>query len=139
MPPVASSVAGQVNHADVGESIPEDHGDRDDEQDDPAGDAQGARGEVQQPGQQPAEDQQENGDGGGGGQHLAQDKALGGPRHLPSRLEERHKRDLGADSDQQQQEKVARLGRSLVPNRILIPIRADFGAASPASPAGPEK
>ena len=86
--------------------LPEDHGDRDDEQDDPAGHAQGAGGEVQQPGQQAAEDQQGHGDGGGRDQHLAQDAALGGLRHLPGCLEERHQRDFGADSDQQQQEGI---------------------------------
>jgi hypothetical protein len=39
------------------------------------------------PGQQPSQDQQEHGDRGGGGQHLAQDAAFGGLRHLPGCLE----------------------------------------------------
>jgi hypothetical protein len=40
--------------------VPEDHGDGDDEvEEDPAGDAQRAGGEVPQPGQQAAGDQQE--------------------------------------------------------------------------------
>jgi hypothetical protein len=87
-------------------ALAEHHGDRDDEQDDPARDAQRARREVQQPGQHAAEDEQEDGDRGGGGQHLAQDAALGHLGHPGGHLEERHQRDLGSDSDQEQQERV---------------------------------
>jgi hypothetical protein len=72
----------------------------------PAGDPERTRREVQQPGQQSAEDQQEDGDRGGGGQHLAEDAALGGLWHLLSGLEERHQRDLWPDADQEQQERV---------------------------------
>jgi hypothetical protein len=61
---------------------------------------------VQQPGEYAAEDQQQRGDQGGGGQHLAQDAALGGFRHAGGHLEERHQRDLGPDPDQEQQEGV---------------------------------
>jgi hypothetical protein len=61
---------------------------------------------MQQPGQQAAEDQQERGDNGGGGQHLAQDPALDCLWHGCGRLQERHQRNLGSDSDQQQQERI---------------------------------
>src|SRR5215471_10357341 len=84
----------------------EHHGDRDDHQDDAAGDAQRAGREVEQPGEQAAEDQQERGDRGGGGQHLAQDAALGGLRHAGGHVEERHQCDLGPHADQQRQERV---------------------------------
>ena len=56
--------------------------------------------------EQASEDQQQRGDNGGGGQHLAQDAALGGFRHVRGRVQERHQRDLGPDPDQEQQERV---------------------------------
>jgi hypothetical protein len=87
--------------AAVAALLAEHHGDRDDQQDDAAGDAQRARCEVQQPGEQAAEDQQDHGDRGGGGQHLALHPALGGFRHARGHIKEWHQCDLGPDADQE--------------------------------------
>jgi hypothetical protein len=86
--------------------LAEHHGARDDQQDDPAGYAECAGREVQQPGQQAAEDQQEHGDRGRGNQHLAQDLALDRFGHVGGDREEGHQRDLGPDPDQEEQERV---------------------------------
>jgi hypothetical protein len=86
--------------------LAEHHSDRDDQQDDAASDAQGARREVQQPGEQAAENQEQRGDHGGSGQHFAQDPPLGVFGHIRGHIKERHERDLGSDADQEQQERV---------------------------------
>jgi hypothetical protein len=110
-----------------------DHGD--DHEDQAAGDGQRADREVQQAPQHPAQDQEEHRHDGGGREHLARDASLRRVVHVGGDLQEWYERDLGADADEQQQEKVSGDGEGdrLVVHEETSQVRFHLPPASGAS------
>src|ERR1700730_2055712 len=117
----------------------ENHRDGDDQQDDPAGHAQRTRGEMEQPGQEPTQDQQKDGHGGRGHEHLPHDAGFGGRRHVGGHLEKRHQSDLGSDADQEQEENVDHPGRvyRLQLHCLGLPAQSMRGPVTTLAASGP--